>query len=699
MIIEMKRTFVIVLLAIASLSPVFANQQTIDSLKEVAKKSEGEEKLMAIYKIGYNYSWLDISKSNIYYRRAVKLAKELNNTEILAKSLANTGANLYKLSKYRNSIDTLLLANSQFEKMKNYKGQAFIYSQIANNYQSLGENDRAANYFVKAFKALDNQNAEEIIKSYPESSHEVKDSLRSYLQIYALVYNDAGLLHYNLDNLPKAREYFNKALRAAEVIDQKFRIAGCYANLAMIHSDLEEFDKALEQYHEALRIVREVKHKDYESSILNNIGNVYAKQENYDKSIQYYRKSYELKMQTGNFEGAVLALINSSQNLIHKGEINKGISELRRVNRLAADNNISKYLQRSYGIMAEAFGNRRQFDSALKYTKLFHTLKDSVYTMEKAEKIEELGLAYETAKKDKRIKLLEKEKEMTETQRTFFIILAVMVAVILVIILFFYRAQKRNNRLLKAKNEQLEQANNQLDKQQKELRELNNTKDKFFSIIAHDLKNPFGLLVSISEMLVESYEDFSETERFGFLKDIKKSSNQIYNLLENLLQWARSQTGRIDFHQDKLPAARLVEEIRSILQPSADKKGVDISSDIGEDIIIYADPNMIQFILRNMISNAIKFTDDGGDIVISARKEDDKVRFNVTDTGVGMSEEVRSGLFKIDQNVRRTGTRDEKGTGLGLIVSKEFIERHGGEISVRSEEGSGSTFSFTIPAE
>ncbi len=675
------------------------NSFQIDSLKKIAETATGEQKLEATYRLGLAHSWSDIEVANQYYREALVMAKELNVNKTVARCFANIGANLRKTGRIDSSTDTLLLAYDYFEKAGDYAGQAFCLSQVANNYQILGEDDRATDYFLKAFRALDKRDINETIEAFTSAQGKVKDSLESYLRVYALVYNDAGLQYYHIGNNEKARKYFNEALKVSQVINQKSRIAGCYSNLAMIHSDIEEWNKALELYQKALRIVREVGNKDYEGTILNNIGNIYSRQKEYSQSIDYYEQAYKLYNEVGQLDGVILALINSSYNYIHMGRTENGIPRLREALKLAIENNFPRYQMNAYTAMSKAYERYNRFDSALKYTRLAHDIQDSIFSIEKAEKISELELAYETAKKDKKIELLRKESEMAAAERTFFIILAIFAIAIIVIILIFYRSKIKNNTILREKNAELEDANKKLEEQSEELKEVNDTKDKFFTIIAHDLKNPFGLLVSISKLLVDSYHELEEAERRDFIKDIQKSTIQIYNLLENLLQWSRSQTGRLEFQPREFNARELIDEVMGVLRPNAQKKEQIIEENIDNTLMINADPNMFQFIIRNLLSNAIKFTPEGGRISIESDKINGMIKFSVSDTGIGIPQEDFDKLFLMRENYSRHGTNYEKGTGLGLIVFKEFVDMHGGSIDVKSKVGEGSTFSFTLPED
>lgn len=233
---------------------------------------------------------------------------------------------------------------------------------------------------------------------------------------------------------------------------------------------------------------------------------------------------------------------------------------------------------------------------------------------------------------------------------------------------------------------------------EEKLKELNSTKDKFFSILAHDLKNPLGSFYSVAELLNDEYDNIPEASKKQYLKIITESAKQLYSLLENLLTWSRSQRGLISFTPTEFDIYSLADNTIQILKLTASGKGIKLINNVSKDIYVNADMNLINAVLRNLMSNAIKFTDNGGEITISAiDSTSDYIAIFVRDAGVGISKDGLNNLFKIDKSVSTLGTNGESGTGLGLILCKEFIEMHKGKIWAESELGVGTTFYFTLP--
>jgi len=229
------------------------------------------------------------------------------------------------------------------------------------------------------------------------------------------------------------------------------------------------------------------------------------------------------------------------------------------------------------------------------------------------------------------------------------------------------------------------------------LSELNATKDRFFSIIAHDLKSPFNSIFGFSELLVEQMnrKDYQGVEKFAAI--INRSSKQAMDLLTNLLEWARAQTGKIEFNPEYIELVTLINEVAELFNDSAQQKAITIITDLPHNLPVFADKYMIGTVLRNLISNGIKFTHPGGKIRVSTKQNENQVTVSVSDNGVGIEKETIDKLFRIEYSYSTTGTARESGTGLGLLLCKEFIEMHGGKIWVESEPEKGSVFLLTLP--
>ncbi|MCX6303605.1 MAG: hybrid sensor histidine kinase/response regulator [Bacteroidetes bacterium] len=253
------------------------------------------------------------------------------------------------------------------------------------------------------------------------------------------------------------------------------------------------------------------------------------------------------------------------------------------------------------------------------------------------------------------------------------------------------------NRKLKLEIEERKRAETALQESETKLREANAAKDKFFSIIAHDLRNPFNAVIGFSNLLRENISEFSPDEISEYIGYINDSAINAYTLLGNLLDWARSQTNSIRFNPESVNISEIINSTLTILSGEANKKNILVSNSVADGSVVLADSNMVSAVLRNLISNAIKFTRPGGMVTISSEVSDGIAEFMIEDNGVGIQKRDLDLLFRIDTKVYTKGTAEESGTGLGLILCKEFIEKNAGTIRVESEHGTGSRFIFTLP--
>ncbi len=240
-------------------------------------------------------------------------------------------------------------------------------------------------------------------------------------------------------------------------------------------------------------------------------------------------------------------------------------------------------------------------------------------------------------------------------------------------------------------------AEQKLKESEQKLKELNASKDLFFSIITHDIRNPISIFLNIAELLVNSSQSMNDEEKMYFINELYNSAKNLNSLLSNLLTWSRLQRGKIELIQSKEDIFDISRYVISLIEQYANNKGVKIISNLSQNTFIYADANMVSGIFRNLINNAIKFSHKGSEIIIDAIDRKTYIEISVQDFGIGIKEDDIGKLFKIDSQFTTLGTNKEKGTGLGLILCKEFVEMNTGKIWVESIENSGSTFFFTLP--
>ncbi|MCX6152649.1 MAG: HAMP domain-containing sensor histidine kinase [Candidatus Kapabacteria bacterium] len=272
-------------------------------------------------------------------------------------------------------------------------------------------------------------------------------------------------------------------------------------------------------------------------------------------------------------------------------------------------------------------------------------------------------------------------------------------AIIIVIVSTLRKYAIDYQEIIKEKTGEIQQKNLKIDEQKQVLQETIATKDKFFSIIAHDLRGPISSVRDMQEMIYQDYKDMPDEEKLDILKQLVQSTNWVYELLEELLTWSRCQRGIIPFNPQQFDLNFLISNITENFKIITDKKNITIETDFDKIYSAYADINMISTVLMNILTNAVKYTFERGVIKISIEEGDTFVLVSIKDNGIGMTEQQLSNMFKIGRAMSTVGTNNEKGTGLGLIICRDFVEKNSGKMWAESAVGKGATFHFTLPKE
>lgn len=590
--------------------------------------------------------------------------------------------------------------------------------------------DRAAvvkQLYRQAFESADYAAAIGYLKQESELRAGIPDSVG-----WANAQYNMGMIYGMIRNFDKAAEHCLKALGYFERNRLYTEVANTCINLGFIYNESRDPDRAYSYYEKALGIFKELESQQgLEASYL-NIGVLR------DKDLVEGSSQAERRSQRGGIHNPSLIVIYTSMgkiNLDRNDYINAGIL-LNQALDLASQTGDKQYeavIRVSLGsvflasgqkaealkmaelglelakefrinnVMLDAYAGLAKISMALNlpvkayaYLEQYTQLKDSLYNLEQARMLNHAQARFEAGRRE-----LDSERLLRENLEQALLLernrksqTALIVAVIFIVILLALFFRRFNTKSSTANN--LEEKNRLIEAQKTELEQLIQTKDRFLSIIAHDLKNPFTSLLGFADLAYNEFDEITDAEKRSYLGIIRQSSQHIYSLLDNLLTWSRAQSGRIDFKPEPVDLSEIVETSIDVVRTSADNKQISLYTDFTRDVNVMADKNMLFTILRNLLSNAIKFTPAGGSVTVSCNCSNGKAEVSVSDTGVGMSDEEMSRLFKIDGNLKNTGTNNETGTGLGLILCQEFMNLHKSKIVARSTAGKGSTFSFTL---
>jgi signal transduction histidine kinase len=509
--------------------------------------------------------------------------------------------------------------------------------------------------------------------------------------------NNIGNFYRHVEDFEKARSYYYRALKHAG--DSAYSLKADVLNhLGDINLSQRNIDSAFLYYLSSLRISllndRYVTANNY-----NNIGDLFRIQKNYDSSTYYYLKSADILLGLNdpselgeNYSS--LALLNLEHGNQRKAEfyLNKAIT-------LLESGSFYYELEQAYKAGIEIYSKKNKLDSVVVYLAKLDKLHTWLSKEKNEQSLKAVELEYALREREVEFEILTKENEIQTLTVSLLLIAVIAVIVVIIAMWIRYKRKKKDFWRLNRQKLEIEKQKSELEETYERVRELNATKDKFFSIISHDLKGPVMSMKMMSKEIVDDFKTFSNEELEDLVHEFYEQSDNTLDLLTTLLDWSRSQRGLIKYNYDNIDIHYLVQSSINLHENVAEDKNIELVNEVPVEAMVYADSNTILGVLRNLISNAIKFTPKGGKVIVGAEEDSGFLKVFVRDTGVGISAEVIEMLFRIDVNVTTPGTNQEKGTGLGLILCKDFIENNSGEIWVESQEGKGSTFYFTLPVE
>ncbi len=617
----------------------------------------------------------DSAKSNDYSRMAYQLAVKKNQISLQAKALYYLGETLYNSADYQSAISVYQKAFSVYKKLKDSVNLVNCYKLIGLCYYNMDQGDKAIVQFIEGMKLCED------------------DTLST-----TKLLSNIAMTHTRMRNMNDAIYYYRKALSLNASIRNVEGMGVNYNGLGEIYKTINKPDSALLNYIKAKNLNKKT---EFQAVTLSNIAGIYMNYpDSINKAVERLKESWAIFRKLGKYQYEAEFKQGIGIILYKQGKYKPAIEAFNASIELNDKFNRGfKIKTTSQNLLSKVYEKIGDYKTSLKHMKLFIQYSDSLAQKEKYNRISNLEKLYETEKRENQIARLQAKQELTLIQlrkNKQLKQLGITTALLLLLLVFFiglkYLDKIKLNRILEGKNKVIE-------KSEKELRLLNASKNKFFSIIAHDLKNPLHTVLGYSYLMHKDYDRFKEDERRKFASDIYQSTNNIFRLLQNLLEWSRSQTGNLNFTPAVVEYQRILDNSLSVLRSIADQKNIVIKTGNDPDLKLFADPLMIETVLRNLINNAIKFTPEGGNIEVSAKVADGQVLVSVSDTGVGISEEETKNLFRIDSKVKRKGTNNEDGSGLGLILCHEFVEKHNGKIWVKSTPGKGSEFVFSIPAK
>jgi len=508
---------------------------------------------------------------------------------------------------------------------------------------------------------------------------------------------NVGIVHDCMNNYPMSLSYYNKALTYFKRTRNEGGMADCELNIAIVLAKQKEYEKACQNLLSAAKIYEKAGNNSYLAAAYINLGLTYKKMGNYALSIEYLDKSLRIWKQEDDQYHICYYHLNMGEIMLDMKRTDEAGQYLLTAEKLAKEVGSDDLLAKAYEYLSDYSAAKKNFSDAYTYLDKSKQINDSILNAETTEKVSQIQYQYEVAKqeveKEHLVKQnLNKELELSKKNILLYILAAILAIIAVLVILLITQ-----NRIKRRANEQLEVKNDLIELQKDELISLNASKDKFLSILAHDIKNPLSSIHGISDLLVSDYDKLTDEEKKIFTQDIHILSTNLFEIINTLLTWSTSQSGMITYRPVHFSIGDLCSKTAKNLQTVAKQKEISIESIVDAKLMVFADENMILSVLHNLINNAIKYSYHGTKIRIEAIQSEGFAQLSVIDSGIGLSPESQAKLFKYDQHFMNKGTAGETGTGLGLILCKDFVDKNGGTIKVESIINQGSTFIFTLP--
>jgi signal transduction histidine kinase len=649
------------------------SQNRIDSLEAQLKKDLSDSlRVNTLLILSNQYEYVDVTRSREYAREAIRIADEKSLKTGIADAHQSLGS-IYRVSgDYQSALreDNKALEASLL--LKDSLRIAMMYNNVGHDYFDMGEYDEAYHYFLLSYR-------------YSAA----RDSLIKSINLHNI-----GRVFKELGQYERAKKYLNMSRALSQRIKDLEGEPYSLAELGDIMLRQGRYDSALATLHETLSLSRSLGLRVLQPKSMINIAQTLVKKKEYAKALAYYDTAFMLYDKTNDKFG--LADVNSGRGLAYLSmqRFDDAMNHFQHALQDAREINARNLELQCFQHLSTLWEQKGDYKKALDYYKLYEQTEDTLFSQDMQSRLMQDHILFETASKDSQIAALNlqqaEQKSAIRKQEFVRNILVVVMALSGILLITVYRSGQRRRKI----NKLLLEHQEEMEKRSEELEKLNQVKDKFFSIISHDLRSPINALAGLLDLMDKGAIQAHELPIH--VKELRTRFNHTRTLLNNLLDWTLLQMDKLNLHANRIDLHKIASE-NIELMASLQGKEINIVNEIPNPAIAWGDSNTINLVIRNLLTNAIKFTNDGGNVYISGTEKDNEWLISVRDNGIGMKPEIIKILFDKTAPYTTRGTANEKGTGLGLILCKEFVEKNGGTIWVESMEGNGSTFYFTLP--
>ncbi|MDO3644651.1 tetratricopeptide repeat protein [Mucilaginibacter sp. L3T2-6] len=616
------------------------------------------------------------------FAEAIAIYKDINDLTGLSNAYKLHGRMDNLLARYKSALFYLGMATDINKKLNNGPEIADCYKNLGIVYFSEGQNSTALDYYYKALYIT--------LKSNDKNSS-------------AAIYNDIGVVLQGMEVYPKALEYYRKALNLLQSTNNLNGVGTINENIGEVLIAQKEYDKAIGHLTKAIKIAKKQDDKDGMSSVYTDFGLCYSHKKQFTLAKAYLDSSLQIASKYKIVYNQAYALIGMATMYNMQGDFKNAYVYATQGQQLAGT--LRNLTVRSNAALQlnKTLAGLGKYNEAYQMLNRYNELKDSLNNNESIQKLTSYNLALDFASKEKQLAEQHREKDESfrqriKQQRLINAIFLSIIAGMLTVSIVYYRQKRKQqkiNAMLEDKNREVLQQKADLDDQAQKLNNLNVLKDRLISILAHDLRAPLSTLRGLFGLLQD--ETISHQQMLEMIPSVLKKLEYTSDFLDTLLFWINSQMDNFENSAKNFHIKDIVAYETESYHEQARLKGINLIDNVPKEVVASADPNSVRIVIRNLITNAIKFSRQDDTIEISAAQQDDhNYVISVKDTGMGMSDEQLGKLFKSKVN-SNTGTNNESGTGMGMLFCKDLVEKCSGKIWVTSKQGQGTKFSFTLP--
>jgi signal transduction histidine kinase len=646
----LKKLIIVTTLLLSAMVSASAQPDVHALLNELNSKPEDTSKITLYGKVGDAYDMVNPDSSIYYLHKGLSLARKEKYDLGEGKLLQQMGIIYFRHKELDTAAKYFNQAMPIFKKINYRKGIAMTYNSIGIAEGQKGSYNTAIKNFLMA---LDIYKADKDEKG-------IRDT-----------YMKLGLANELSKHEDEALRYYGMAKAMYDKHPPSNMSISLLNNIGILYGKKGEYTKALTYFEEGIKQGKNLEFNPVQIALTTDAGNVYSRLGDKKKALSYFQQSYQQAVKYQLPEERMHALVNMASNL-DTNDWAKGIVYLKEAMELAEGTQNTGMLVDVYHAISEVYAAGGLYKDAYTNALKYHALSDSMLSNERSSQIAEMQAKYEADESKAKIKQLELANQKTVLQRNLFIVGIVAICIIIAILWSYFRKVSRLN---------------------KELHSSNLVKDKLFSVIGHDLRSPLGGIVQTLELLDSNALTADESREV--VKELKDRGEGAYEILNSMLLWGKSQLQGTKINSVYFDPQSHIEKVVSSLNKQAQDKQINIYNKISGDIKLSADMDHFDFILRNLLSNAIKFSYESSTIEIDARTTNDKVVFSVCDHGIGISAAAQQDFLNVNLQVTY-GTKGEKGTGMGLLLIKEYVIANKGRLWFESAEGKGTTFFFTL---